>query len=475
MTSRSLALRLGLAVTVLGLLLAAGVLAFTYGVLERELDAQRRTVLRDKVGQARLLLADLQDADAVRDNASRLVELVTGHAELHLAVGEPNSAQAHVAFSREAMASRERLKDGVFDTDAFLEWRMPGDSRPMLSIAASAETRDAHPLEIVLTVDRSEDSRLLHNLLVTSATAAPFALALVLGSATLVVRLGLRPLKRFRETAAAVSTRSLSTRMELGAMPDELHAVGEAFNAMLDRLDEGVTRLEQFSSDLAHELRTPLATMLGRTQVALSQPRTAAELTDVLEGSVEEVQRLSRLVSDMLFLAQAEHAATAVQASPLDLHQEAAKVAEYVQLLADERDVVITVQGAAVIAADAGLVRRAITNLLSNAVRHCAPGTEVRLTIEAGADKVRLDVANQGDPIATRHLDRIFDRFYRIDEARNRDLGGSGLGLAIVRTIMALHGGRAEAHSTLAGETHFTLWFPVGPASLPAQRKRLDS
>lgn len=467
MTSRSLALRLGLAVTVLGLLLAAGVLLFTYGVLEHELDTQRRVVLRDKADQARLLLADMEDATAVRANAFRLVELVTGHAELHLAVGEPNSTQAYVAFSREAMASLERLKSDVFDTDAFLEWRVPEDGRRMLSIAAAAETRDARPLEIVLTVDRSEDQRLLRSLLVTSATVAPFALALVLGSATLIVSLGLRPLKRLRTTAAAISTQSLSTRLDLGQMPEELRAVGSAFNAMLDRLDDGVTRLGQFSSDLAHEMRTPLATLLGRTQVALSQPRTREQLLDVLEGNVDELQRMSRLVSDMLFLAQAEHAESAVQASPLGLHDAAAKVVDYLEPLAEERDVAVVVRGSGTILADPGQVERAITNLLSNALRHCRPGTEVRVAIEDRGQAVCLDVVNQGAPIAPEHLTRLFDRFYRVDGSRARDLGGSGLGLAIVATIMKLHGGRVEASCTPAGETRFTLRFPVARAANP--------
>lgn len=466
MTSRSLALRLGLAVTMLGLLLAGGVLLFTYGVLERELDAQRRAVLRDKADQARHLLAELEDADAVRDHAFRLVELVTGHAELHLAVGQANSAQALVAFSHEATASLERLRKDVFDTDAFLGWRIADDGRRMLSIAAAAQTRNASPLEIVLTVDRSEDQRLLRNLLVTSAAAAPFAVALVLGSATLIVRLGLRPLKSLRETAAAISARSMSRRLDLREMPEELHAVGAAFNAMLDRLDDSVTRLAQFSSDLAHEMRTPLATLLGRTQVALSQPRTTEQLTDVLEGNVEELQRVSRLVSDMLFLAQAEHSASAIQAVPLALHDEAAKVAEFLQLLAEERNVSVAVQGSATVVADAGLVQRAITNLLSNAIRHCTPGTEVVVRVE-GRGEAALEVINQGDAIAPEHLQRIFDRFYRIDTSRTRDLGGSGLGLAIVQTIMKLHGGHVEASSTPAGQTRFTLRFPAPQRSAP--------
>ena len=232
---------------------------------------------------------------------------------------------------------------------------------------------------------------------------------------------------------------------------------------MLDRLDDGISRLSEFSSDLAHEMRTPLATLLGRTQVALSQHRTSEQLVDVLEGNVEELQRLSRLISDMLFLAQSEHATAALQLTRFDLHAEAVKVAEYLELLAQERDVGVVVEGAGVVVADQSLVQRAITNLVSNAVRHCGSGTQVRILVEADGDRMCLVVVNLGEPISSQHLERLFDRFYRVDSSRNRDAGGTGLGLAIVKAIMKLHRGTAEASSTPEGETRFTLTFPELP------------
>lgn len=456
----SLSLRLALWVGVLGLLQALGVLLFSYSTLASELDVQRRVVLRDKADQARYLLADMKDAAAIRDNAYRLVELVTGHAELHLAVAAPDSSEPYAAFSHEAMESVKRLKGDIWDTDAFLDWHSQGDSRRMLSFAVAGKSKDGQPLEIIVSVDRTEDQRLLRGLLLTSAIAAPFGLAVVFVSAALIATFGLRPLKRFRETAAAITTTSVSKRLALAGQPTELQALGAAFNSMLDRLDDGISRLSEFSSDLAHEMRTPLATLLGRTQVALSQPRTTDQLVDVLEGNVEELQRLSRLISDMLFLAQSEHATAVLQLSQFDLRAEAIKVAEYLELLAQERDVGVAVEGAGTVVADEGLVQRAITNLVSNAVRHCRGGTQVRILVGADAGRMCLAVVNQGEPIAPDHLRRLFDRFYRVDSSRNRDAGGTGLGLAIVKAIMNLHGGTAEASSTSKGETRFTLTFP---------------
>ncbi len=464
----SLSLRLALWVGVLGLLQALGVLLFSHSTLASELDAQRRVVLRDKADQARYLLADLKDSGAVRDNAYRLVELVTGHAELHLAVAAPDSRELYAAFSQEAMESAKRLKTDTWGTDAFLDWQSQGDGRRMLSFAAAGETKDGQPLEIVVSIDRTEDQHLLRGLLLTSAVAAPFGLAVVFVCAALIATFGLRPLKRFRETAAAISTTSVSTRLTLSGQPTELQALGAAFNSMLDRLDDGISRLSEFSSDLAHEMRTPLATLLSGTQVALSQPRTTEQLVDVLEGNVEELQRLSRLISDMLFLAQSEHATAALQLTRFDLRGEAAKVAEYLELLAQERDVGVVVEGAGAVVADEGLVQRAITNLVSNAVRHCRSGTHVRILVGADANRMYLAVVNQGEPIALEHLGRLFDRFYRVDSSRSRDAGSTGLGLAIVKAIMKLHGGTVEASSTPLGETRFTLTFPELQAPLAA-------
>lgn len=462
----SLAFRLALWAGLLGLLQAAAVLLFAYATLERELDAQRRAVLRDKVQHARELLGEAMDADAIRSSAFRLVDLVTGRPELHMAVTAPAAVQPYVTFSREATESLSRLRSDVWAIDAFLDWRAASGSR-MLSLAAAARTRSGLPYEIVLSFDRGEDDRLLQRLLLTSATAAPFALALVGLSALVVVSFGLRPLRRFRDATARVSAKTLSARIETASLPVELQDLGGAFNSMLDRLDEGVGRLPQFSSDLAHEMRTPLATVLGRAQVALSQPRTTEQLVDVLEGNIDELQRLSRLVADMLFLAQADHAPDALQLERIDLAHEARRVADFVGLLADERNVVISIDGEAAVTADRGLVQRAITNLLSNAVRHGSPGTAVQLLAKREANMARLDVVNQGEPITAEHLPRLFDRFYRIDRSRARDGGGTGLGLAIVKAIAALHGGGVDAASSADGATRFTLSFPVDPEAPP--------
>jgi two-component system heavy metal sensor histidine kinase CusS len=458
--SKSLAFRLAVLVALLGLVQAIGVLSFSYFAFDRELNSQKRQVLTDKVNQARQLVSELPNAAAIRGNAFRLVDLLTGHDELHLAIAAPGSIQPLVAFSPEANDSLVRLHVDTWDTDAFLKWvgGLTGD--PMLSMAGVAETQDGKPYEIVISIDLASDRRLLHGLLIIALTAAPLALAFAFGSAWGIVRIGLGPLKRLRQATSRVSANALSERLELDGLPTELHTLGLAFNAMLERLDDGVKRLSEFSGDLAHEMRTPLATLLGQTQVALSRHRTTEELLVVLESNVDELQRLTRLVADMLFLAHADDAQSALQFQQFDIAEEAHRVVAFLEILAQERDVSLVIDGGAVVVADRSLVQRAITNMVSNAIRHCYASTRIAISISDNQDGTVLEVVNRGEPIAPEHLLRLFERFYRIDEARARDIGGSGLGLAIVKAIMQMHGGQVRVLSSADGETRFTLVFP---------------
>jgi two-component system heavy metal sensor histidine kinase CusS len=458
---KSLGLRLAILVALLGLSQAIGVLAFSYWTFDRELDKQKRLILVDKADHVRHLVSELADEAAISNNAFRLVELVTGHAELHLAVARPDAAVPLVAVSPEATESLIRLRNDTWESDAFLSWRVGGIGKPMLSMAASAETKNGHPFEVVLTIDRSDDGRVMGGLVVTALSAVPLALGIVFLSGIGIVKLGLRPLRRLREAASRVSANALSERLDLSGLPSELQSLGEAFNAMLERLDEGVRRLSEFSGDLSHEMRTPLGTLLGRTQFALSKERSTEDLVEVLESNVEELQRLTRLVADMLFLAQADNAETSLKLTKFDLALEARKVVEFLEVLAQERGVALTIEGVASVVADRSLVQRAITNVMANAIRYAVANSRVLVQVRPSTADVMLEVVNQGEPIASEHQGRLFDRFYRVDDARSRDAGGTGLGLAIVKAIMQIHGGRVEVSSSAGGETRFSLHFPA--------------
>lgn len=466
----SLTFRVAILVGLLGLAQAAAVVGFFHVSLSSELAARQRTLLSDKVEQARQLIGNLQDAESLKANAYRLVELVKGQSDLHMAVASLETGEAQVAFSREAAESLQRLKQDTWSTNAYLEWQPAGARSAMLSLAATVSTRDGQGYEIVLSVDRAADRGLLRQLLLTTLTAAPLALALLTLAATAVVGLGLRPLRRFRQAVSRVTATQLDVRLQPESLPRELEELADAFNAMLDRLRDSVTRLSQFSADLAHELRTPLATLLARTQVLLSRQRSPEQLIDVLVHNVEELQRLASIVADMLFLAQADQANQALHIESVDLAAEAALVADFLSIGAEEKGIAIRVEGQASVLADHGLVQRALTNLMSNAVRHARPSSEIKVIIGSTPRGASVAVENEGEEIPPEHVERVFDRFYRVDPARQREGGGTGLGLAIVRAIMQLHGGIAEIAPAGPARVRFVLRFAnVGSDQKPTE------
>jgi two-component system heavy metal sensor histidine kinase CusS len=295
--------------------------------------------------------------------------------------------------------------------------------------------------------------------------------ASVLGAAALGVwaaRLVLKRARRIAATAGRISASALNERLSLEDTPEEFLESTLAFNHMLDRLEDSFKRLSEFSSDLAHDLRTPINNLLGEAQVALSRPRDAAEYRAVLESAVEEYERLSRMIENMLFLARAENAQARVAPQWIDLRGALEKILSYYEVLAEERNIRLTVEvrsesGTRARAwADELMLNRAVGNLLSNALRHGPRDCTVSVrALERADGSTEVEVVNPGAGIAHEHLSRIFDRFYRPSSSREGSAAGSGLGLAIVKSIAELHGGRIRVRSEPGLETAFTLSLPA--------------
>jgi two-component system heavy metal sensor histidine kinase CusS len=272
-------------------------------------------------------------------------------------------------------------------------------------------------------------------------------------------RSGLRPLRRMGEVAASVSAHSLTQRLPQEQMPVELAELAHAVNAMLDRLDDAFQRLSAFSADIAHELRTPLSNLLTQTQVILTQPRPLEDYREALHSNLEELQWMAQLVNDMLYLAKADHGLLVPKREALALEDEVDALLEFFTLLAEDRQVSLVREGTAHTTGDRGMLRRALSNLLDNALRFTPPGGEVRVRIDDG---VRLSIENTGDGIPAELLPRLFDRFYRADPARREGSSEhAGLGLAITQSIVRAHGGRIYCESE-AGLTRFVIELPKG-------------
>ena len=336
-----------------------------------------------------------------------------------------------------------------------------------LPLASGANDQPSSVL-IALSYDRSLPRELLARYrkgLIETLIASVLAAA-ALG--VWAVRTVLKRARRIAATAGRISASALNQRLSLDDTPEEFLESTLAFNHMLDRLEDSFKRLSEFSSDLAHDLRTPINNLLGEAQVALSRPREASEYRAVLESAVEEYERLSRMIENMLFLARADNAQARIEPQWIDLRNALEKILSYYELLAEERNIRLALEVRSENGkkargwADELMLNRAVGNLLSNALRHGPRDCTVTVRAFGRADgSAEVEVANPGAGIEREHLPRIFDRFYRPCSSREGSSAGSGLGLAIVKSIAELHGGKVGVRSEPGRETSFTLSLPA--------------
>ncbi|MCA1788974.1 MAG: heavy metal sensor histidine kinase, partial [Thioalkalivibrio sp.] len=242
--------------------------------------------------------------------------------------------------------------------------------------------------------------------------------------------------------------------------PAEVRELAEAFNGMLDRLEASFRRLSDFSADIAHELRTPVSNLMTETQVALTRARSADEYRETLHSNLEEFDRLARMISDMLFLAKADNGLLPRPGEAVALEIEADALLEFYEALADEQGVQLRLSGEATVVGDRLMLRRALSNLLSNALRHTASGNAVEIEINKREDRAILAVRNPGAAIPADRLPLLFDRFHHVDLSRSGRGEGAGLGLAITRSIVEAHGGYIQVESA-HGFTTFSLHLPL--------------
>lgn len=458
-------MRIALASALFGLLITGAGICLGYWALSQQLQERSASELKGKADLVAHVLSELPTKSSVPESVHRFGDMLIGHDDVHLALVDPRTGALLASFSQNAVDSIKVLDQrGLAGRE--IKWTSKQGSE-LSAVRAEAPVGDGTPIRYYVSLDRRHDWRLLSGFLKASLFGLPFLLAAVALGSWLIARTGLAPLRRFRGMAASIGAKSLGRRISEPGLPTELDELAREFNAMLGRIDAGYRRLQEFSADLAHEMRTPIATLLGRSQVALSQKRSAEELRDVLEGNIEELERLSRLISDMLFIAQADNAAPLLQREMVALHHESAGIADYLSIVGEEKGVTVQVVGEGTVRGDRLLIQRAITNLLSNAIRHSNPKSIVSVKVAvAHAGEVDLDVENIGEPIPEDHIERIFDRFVRVDASRARLSGGTGLGLSIVRSIMQAHGGQVSAASDAGTRrTVFTLTFPAGEAS----------
>jgi two-component system heavy metal sensor histidine kinase CusS len=460
--SRSVVWRLAFAFAAVSLVSFAAVAAYVYAAILDDYAQRDADDLRNKAAFIRHVIEDSAAAGNVHAAAVRLRDVVRSHHGLAVVVQDaagrqllavPEGDVPPIVFRNEA--GEEDRVETHFIRDAAGEraYRAVRGRLP----ASAADIR------YVLLLDLAGEAVTIRSHLISILAATAIGLAVSVALGLLAVRANLKPLHAITAAARTVSASNLAVDLPTAGMPRELRELGEAFNEMLASLRGSFARLSEFSADLAHELRTPVGNLIGIAQVTLAKPRTADEYRLVLESSLEECERLSRMVSDMLLLVRMDRPTEPLRRAAFDLAAEARHVVQYFEPLLEDRGLSVNVSGAGAVNADRDLVRRAIGNLVSNAVRHSPDGGRIEIGVRARDGRTELVVRNPGPGILTEHLPRIFDRFHRVDPSRAG--AGTGLGLAIVKSIAEAHGGRVSAASEPGRQTEFVLELPAGIAA----------
>jgi len=262
-----------------------------------------------------------------------------------------------------------------------------------------------------------------------------------------VTRFGLAPLTRLSREAAQLSPSNRRQRLRADELPEELHELATSFNGALERLDRAYERLESFNADVAHELRTPVSILIGQTQVALTRDRSMLQLRQTLQSNLEEFERLRVIVNDMLFLSRSDRGERASDLTEVSLRDEVSRMLEFLDMPLEEAQLRVTLDGDATACVNTSLFGRAMSNLLVNAIQHSPPGTSLQVTITPQRGQVEIAVSNPGEPIDPVAREQIFDRFYRLQEARSNSHENHGLGLSIVKAVAEMHGGTVFVRS----------------------------
>lgn len=428
--------------------------------IEEHFATRDYTELQDKIQLASALLHNFHNrntltsietimSQAVNDNDTISIQLTADNGETLFHSGDTDIP----AEFKSTVVAPGKFKH--------LNWQKQGIRYRALATTLPAYSDSTSPIHVIAAISTRRHAQFLipfiHRL-------AELMIAATLLSALLgwwVARQGLSPLRAMAAKARIITAKRLNQRLEIDSLPVEIGTLARNLNTMFDRLQDSFSRLNHFSGDIAHELRTPVSNLMTQTQVALSKPRNADEYREILASNLEELERLSRMTSDMLFLAQADNGLELPHPEPLKLDEEISKLLEFYEALAEDRHIHLSCHGQGTLIGDRLMMRRALSNLLSNAIKHTPPAGHIDFHLEHTIRHLKVAVTNSGTPIAESDLPFLFDRFFRCDPARSHlSNEGTGLGLPIAQAIIKAHHGLIEV-TTDTHSTTFTLMFPL--------------
>lgn len=443
-------------------LLVVGMLIGT--LLEAHFEEQDLMELNGKLELVRHALAKVHSQSDLAAIPQSLSDSLIGHPDLSVAVVGPDGRLLFTLPSEKfpTFLLEKPSRGESSGNTGLVMWEQGGEAYRGITAIAATEIAGQPPATVVLAINIKHHRAFMKAFRndLWLAIAAGIVLTVVLG--WVAARRGLAPVRKMADVAKGISVSHLGERLSTDTVPSELVDLAIAFNEMLARLEDSFRRLSDLSSDLAHELRTPISNLMTQTQVSVSKERPAEEYREVMYSNLEEFERLARMIADMLFLAKADNGLIIPRSEMVDLSKEIHESFSFYEAFAEEQGVSLVLVGEGTVRGDRLMIRRALSNLLSNAIRHTPRHSAVKVIIkpEAESDKIRLTFENPGESIPPEHLPRLFDRFYRVDSSRQKTSDGAGLGLAITKSIAEAHQGTIRAFSANR-VTRFEITFPI--------------
>jgi two-component system heavy metal sensor histidine kinase CusS len=475
----SIGARLATGYTLSAFGLLACVTAFQYWILTQGLEWDETQIVLDKVRMFEATLRRHGDNEAFLDHEVNLEGGAYWPGQQYVVYSRILDETGHVIIETPGMQELipassfpQPVEAGRDESPGLVHYGKAPNGRSyfLLSGMARSGGKDGPRRLIQVAMDETGERAMIARYR-RDTLFALFLGTLLFGIAgTFIARRCLRPVQDLARTAERITANSALAGVELDTVrwPAELTTLADSFYRMLSRLTDSLQRCSQCAEDIAHELRNPIHTLRGGAEVALSKARTAEEYRQVLETSLEEYERLSRMINELLFIARADNPDTAIERVALDVRSELEAVRDFHEAQAQEQGVTLSCTGQARLDADPLLLRRAVSNLVSNALSHTPAGGRVSLEVRDAArdDLVEIAVRDTGGGIGAEDLPRIFERYFRLAGERRRLADGAGLGLAIVKSIMTLHGGSATVESTPGEGTAILLRFPApGPCA----------
>lgn len=365
-------------------------------------------------------------------------------------------------------------RDGSFDprriTPAHGDF--PQDSTRVENLSEGAElmicavpftTREGSRFVIEAGAPLKQSESVLHGLLLTFAVGLPLVVTVAIAGGYVLMRRALKPVGEITRTAEQISSRNLSERLPEANTGDELEALSVALNRMIARIEHSFRHMNRFTADASHELRTPLTVLRGELEAVAQRKDIPTDARETIESALEESERLSKIVESLLAISRLDAGEALMARERFDLAELVADTVEQMRLLAEDKRIILScaAEDAVQVEGDPGRLKQVVVNLADNAIKYTNEGGRVDIRVAAVDGKALLEVSDSGISIPSEALPHVFERFYRVDKARSRQMGGAGLGLSIVKSICEAHGGRISVESTEGKGSRFTVELPL--------------